>query len=139
MSSSILVTDYMDNDPHAIPVSANVRDAVESLLKSKVHGAPVVDEQHKLVGFVSEQDCIKELLNYAFYCEEPSPVTKVMRTEVITTTPETSIVELAENMTAQRPKNYPVVDNFGKLIGLINRSHILKALLENDEDCYLRK
>ncbi|MGH1470036.1 MAG: CBS domain-containing protein [Cellvibrionaceae bacterium] len=139
MSSSILVKDYMDYDPHAIPVSYDVRNVVQALLKAKVHGAPVIDENRKLVGFVSEQDCIKDLLNDIFYCEEPATVSSVMRKDVITVTADTSIVQLAENMSDKRPKNYPVVDEQGMLIGLINRSQVLKALLENADDCYIKK
>ncbi len=129
----------MDHDPHAIPVSYDVRNVVQALLKAKVHGAPVIDENRKLVGFVSEQDCIKDLLNAIFYCEEPATVASVMRHDVITVTAETSIVQLAENMSDKRPKNYPVVDEQGMLIGLINRSQVLNALLENAEDCYIKK
>lgn len=133
---SILVRDYMDNDPHAISVKANVSDVVKSLLDAGVIGAPVIDENEKVIGFVSEQDCIKEMLNDAFYCEEPAIVTDVMHTDVLTVSPDTSIVEIAQIMLQSKPKNYPVVDN-GKLVGLINRSLILKALLEYDEDCYI--
>ncbi len=133
---SILVKDYMDNDPHAVHVTANVRDVVKSLLKAGVIGCPVIDDKENVVGFVSEQDCIKEMLNDAFYCEEPPAVSVVMHSDVLTVSPSTSIVEIAQTMLAHKPKNYPVVDN-GKLVGLINRSLILKAIVENDEDCYI--
>lgn len=133
---SILVKDYMDYDPHAVKTTTNVRDVVQSLLNAGLIGCPVINEDEKVVGFVSEQDCIKELLNDAFYCEEPAAVSTVMHSDVLTVTPETSIVEIAQTMLQNKPKNYPVVDE-GKLVGLINRSHILKALLENDDDCYI--
>ncbi len=134
---SILVADYMDPQPLTILQHSNIIDAVELLLKHQMTGAPVVDENKQLVGFLSEQDCIKEMLNDAFYCEEPANVAKLMKTEVITTTPQTSIVEIAQLVIVNVPKNYPVIEN-GKLVGLIKRRDILKALLENNEDCYLR-
>jgi len=133
---SILVKDYMQHTTHAISVSANTAEVVERLLKSGMTGIPVIDDNKTVVGFVSEQDCIKEMLNGAFFCEEPSNVSSVMQTEVLTVTPNTSIVELAQTMMTAKPKNYPVVSD-GKLVGIITRRHILKALIENDEDCYL--
>ncbi|NIB41313.1 CBS domain-containing protein [Pseudomaricurvus alkylphenolicus] len=134
---SILVKDYMQHNAHAIPIDTNIKDAVESLLNDGVIGAPVIDGNDHLVGYVSEQDCIKEMLNDAFFCEEPASVRTVMKTEVVSVTPDTSIVEIAQSMLDRRPKNYPVVDS-GKLVGIINRSHILRALLENEQDCYIR-
>ncbi len=134
---SILVKDYMDHNPHSVPVTANVKDVVEALLKDRVIGAPVVDENKQLVGYVSEQDCVKDLLNDAFYCEEPGAVTTVMKTEVATVTPDTSIVEVAQSILEKKHKNYPVIED-GKLVGVISRSLILRALLENDNDCYIK-
>lgn len=133
---SILVKDYMQRATHAISQDANTAQVVERLLKSGMTGIPVIDARHSVVGFVSEQDCIKEMLNGAFFCEEPPKVTTVMQTEVLTVTPNTSIVELAQTMMSAKPKNYPVVSD-GKLVGIITRRHILQALIENDEDCYL--
>lgn len=133
---SILVKDYMDKNPHAILVSATIRDVVAFLMKEKVTGVPVIDADNNLVGFVSEQDCIKQMLNDAFYCEESESVNSVMKTEVKTVTPETSIVEVAEAMSKGPPKNYPVCEN-GKLVGLMSRRLILHALLETNEDCFI--
>lgn len=133
---SILVKDFMDRDPHAIANTATVRDAVFILMTAQISGAPVIDVEKNLVGFVSEQDCIEKMLNDTFYCEESPSVTEVMNTDIKSVSPETSIVELAERMAKAPPKNYPVCEN-GKLVGLISRRLILKALLENNEDCYI--
>ncbi len=133
---SILVEDFMDRNPHAILNTVTVRDVVSSLMKAQIPGAPVVDADNNLIGFVSEQDCIREMLNDAFYCEESPPVTAVMKTEVKTVAPDTSVVEIAEQMAKAPPKNYPVCKD-GKLVGLISRRLILKSLLEINEDCYI--
>lgn len=134
---SILVKDYMQHNSHAISAKANVEQVVAHLLNCNVTGAPVVDENDEVVGFVSEQDCIKEMLNNAFFCDGPPPVTHIMHKDVLSVTPNTSILEIAETMLQDKPKNYPVVAN-GKLVGIINRQHILRALMQNDESRYVR-
>ncbi len=128
---SILVKDYMQSNAQAIPSSASVRDVVEHLLKWNVTGAPVVDSECRVIGFVSEQDCIKDMLNSAFYAEESDSVTRIMRRDVLCVTPDASILEIAETMLGNKPKNYPVVEH-GKLVGLINRRRILQALRDNN-------
>lgn len=128
---SILVKDYMQSNAQAIPADASVRDVVEHLLKWSVTGAPVVDQQRRVIGFVSEQDCIKDMLNSAFYAEDSDSVMRIMRRDVLSVTPDTSILEIAETMLGNKPKNYPVVEH-GKLVGLINRRQILQALRDNN-------
>lgn len=129
--SSILVRDYMQSSLQAISATASVREVVDHLLQWNITGAPVVDHHMRVIGFVSEQDCIKEMLNSAFYAEDSASVTRIMRPDVLTVTPETSILEIAETMLGHKPKNYPVIEQ-GKLVGLINRRHILQALRENN-------
>lgn len=135
---SILVADFMNHQPSIVKDTDNVRAAVELLLDKKIIGVPVVDESKNLVGYLSEQDCIEEMLNDAFYCEEPGSVSKVMQKDVLSVKPNTTIVELAQSIIKNKPKNYPVVDD-GKLVGLISRTQVLKALVDNDDDCYLRQ
>ena len=134
---SILVKDYMERDSHAISVNANTAEVVSRLLKSGASGIPVIDDSKSVVGFVSEQDCIKEMLNGVFFCDEPPSVRKIMQPEVMTVAANASIVELAQTMLREKPKVYPVLSE-GKLVGVITRRHVLRALIDNDEDCYLQ-
>lgn len=135
---SILVADYMDYNPHAVLATTNIKDAVAMMLKENVIGVPVIDEGKQLIGYLSEQDCVKDMLNDAFHCQEPGQVATAMQTNVLSVSPDTSIVEIAETIMTNRPKNYPVIEH-GKLVGLISRSDVLRALLENEEDCYFNK
>ncbi len=135
---SILVADFMNHQPQLVTDTSNVREAVELMLKKKVIGVPVVDSENNLVGYLSEQDCVAEMLNIVFHCEEPASVSKFMQRDVMTVTPTTTIVELAQIIINNRPKNYPVIEE-GKLVGLISRTEVLQALVENDDDCYIKK
>jgi CBS domain-containing protein len=135
---SILVNDFMDRDPHAVSSSTSIKDAVTLMIKHGIIGVPVTNEKHELIGYLSEQDCVKDMLNSAFYSEEPGPVSSAMQCNVVSVSPETSIVEIAQTIMTNRPKNYPVV-NEGKLVGLISRSDVLRALLEHEEDAYFSK
>lgn len=128
--SSILVKDYMQANVQAIKADTSVREVVEHLLRWNVTGAPVVDSAMRVIGFVSEQDCMKEMLNSVFYAENSASVISIMRRDVLIVTPDTSILEIAETMLGNKPKNYPVVER-GKLVGLINRRHILQALKQH--------
>ncbi len=132
---SILVSDFMNHQPTVILNTANIRDAVILMLEKKIIGISVVDEDHNLAGYLSEQDCVAQMLNVVFHSEEPGPVHEVMAKDVMTVTPDTTVVELAETIITARPKNYPVIDD-GKLVGLISRTEVLQALIDNSNTNY---
>ena len=119
---SILVKDFMDRNPHALPEQASVRDAVLFLCSEKIAGAPVVNSEGIVVGF----------------CGRSPSVTSVMTKEVRSVTPETSIVDIAQTMVETAPRNYPVIEN-NRLVGTITRSCVLAALVKLNEACYAPK
>src|SRR5690625_5868016 len=86
---SILVKNYMQRQVPALTTTTNTNQAVAALLKGGYTGLPVVDEHKKLVGFGSEQDCMKEMLHGTFFCESTPAVTSIMQKEVLAVTPET--------------------------------------------------
>ncbi len=129
--ASILVKDYMQANAQAVKATTSVREVIEHLVKNQITGVAVINDDEQVVGFVSEQDCIKEMLNSAFYAADSPPVTQIMTKDVLTVSPDASILEVAEIMTLHKPKNYPVVSQ-GKLVGLISRRHVLQALIKND-------
>ncbi len=132
MSKSI--SNYMNAQPVTIAKGVSLIAIIAQLSASHVSGAPVIDEQKNIVGFVSEQDCLKQLLLGSYHCDQTAVVDDVMRTDVLTVHSSDSIIELAQQMSENKPKIYPVVDN-DKLVGVINRQHILQGLTENQQHC----
>jgi CBS domain-containing protein len=134
MANSILVRDIMKTPPPSISETKSLGEVIDALIRHNVLGLPVVNEYGDIVGFVSEQDCIHSMLVSSYHCEGAPSVRDVMRTEVVTVSPDKSIVDIAESMNLNRPKQYPVVDD-GRLVGLVTRTAILKSLWENRTHC----
>ena len=98
------------------------------MLKNKQTGGPVVNTENKVIGFLSEQDCLMRMIESSYYREQVAHVKDIMRPEVLAIKPYTSVIELAQQMTTAKPKIYPVVDDDGYLLGTINRSALLHAI-----------
>lgn len=133
---SINIRDYMDRQPVLLHPEMSLATAVDELLAHNKIGAAVVDNRGALVGFLSQQDCLAVMLKSSYHCDMTAVVEDCMRTEVLFVGPDDSIVQLAEQMLGAKPKIYPVVEN-GKVIGTINRTHVLKAMATYMQQCYL--
>lgn len=132
---SLKVVDYMNRHPVNFSPSMSIEAAVSVLIQSNQRGGPVVDAQHKLVGFLSEQDCLATMLRDTYHNEQSATVSDCMyRGEVVTVDADTSVTDLAQQMTANKPKLYPVIDAERQLIGVISRSDVLRAI-----DLHLRE
>ncbi|MBO0170469.1 CBS domain-containing protein, partial [Vibrio parahaemolyticus] len=86
----------------------------------------VIDDQERVIGFLSEQDLLEKLIKVSYHCQDTHIVSDCMYQEVLSVSPEMSIIELAEMMKVGKPKVYPVVDE-GKLVGIITRRDVLQA------------
>lgn len=126
---SVKIEDHMDHRPVFFKGNETIAEAVEKLLQSNKTGAPVVDDDKKVIGFLSQQDCIKEMISSTYHSGEASKdVSEVMRTDVLTKKTYESALQVAEDMSFNKPKMYPVVDDDGILKGTISRTNILRAL-----------
>lgn len=132
---SLIIRDHMQHRPLSLHPEMPIATAVEKLLAGQQTGAPVVDSGNRLVGFVSEQDFLAKLIECSYHCETVAKVSDIMRTQVLTVGPNDSVFELAQQMTAQKPKIYPVVEQ-GVLVGIINRRQVLLAIDKHMHDCY---
>ncbi len=122
------VADYMNRYPVTFSVDMPVELAVERLIQGHQLGGPVVCEQRKVIGFVSEQDCLAKMLDSAYHDQQLACVADVMTAEVLTVKPYDCLVDLAQTMLQRKPKLYPVVDDDGFLLGLITRRDVLMAI-----------
>jgi CBS domain-containing protein len=123
----ILVRDHMKPLTHFFLPDTSVEKVVKTLVKNGLVGAPVLDEEKNLLGFITEQNCIKEILNDSYYDQNHLAAKDIMRKNPLFVSPDDSIIKLAEEMLQKRPKLYPVLEN-GKVIGIITRRDVLKAL-----------
>ncbi len=125
----------MAKHPMAIKTGTELTEVVDALLQHKFTGLPVVDSQNKVVGFVSEQDCLRKLLIASYHCEGALVVEDFMHDQPLTVKEDDSAVNVAELMVTQKPKIYPVVDAEGVLTGLLTREQVLRALKDSRRGC----
>lgn len=125
---SLQVKDYMSQRPVTFTTEMPVAEAVEKLLHSHQTGGPVVNEKRELVGFLSEQDCIRQMIESSYYREQVARVSDIMVTPALSVKPYTSVLEVAQKMITDKPKLYPVVDDDGVLLGSISRAQVLNAI-----------
>ena len=125
----------MAKHPMAIKTGTELTEVVDALLQHKFTGLPVVDSQNKVVGFVSEQDCLRKLLISSYHCEGALVVEDFMHDQPLTVKEDDSAVNVAELMVTEKPKIYPVVDVQGILTGLLTREQVLRALKDSRRGC----
>lgn len=131
------VKDVMGKHPSSLRAGTDLTEAVDLLLKLKATGLPVVDASEHVVGFISEQDCLRSLIVSSYHCEGSPTVDDVMHAEVLSVHPDDALMDVAEMMVKQKPKIYPVVDESGCLVGVLSRGQVLGALKNMRRACDL--
>jgi CBS domain-containing protein len=129
MLKSVKVRDYMTTSLVVFRPQTELFHAIDQLLRSKISGAPVVDDEGHLVGVLSEVDCLKGILSGSYYDYESlgGTVSECMSTLVETVAVEDDILQVSERFIRNGRRRFPVVDN-GKLVGQISRRDVLRAV-----------
>ncbi len=127
MLRSMFVKDYMTRKVMTLDPEMEILRAAHLLIKHNYSGAPVLDDHGRLVGILTERDCMR-VATQAFYHGTPGGLVKErMSPEPEFVSPEDSILELAEKFIKGRFHRYPVVDN-GRLVGIISRQDVMRAM-----------
>ncbi|MBL7943046.1 MAG: IMP dehydrogenase [Flavobacteriales bacterium] len=110
----------MIKDPITLTTTALVSDALKIMAEHKIGGIPVVDDQGKLAGIVTNRDL-------RFEKKFDRPITEVMTSKGLITTPAGGDLMDAEAILQEHKiEKLPVVDKHGKLAGLITYKDIIK-------------
>jgi CBS domain-containing protein len=127
MFSQKLVSDLMDASVVPLKESDSLEVAVTHIVDSIYPGLPVVDGNGKVLGFLSEHDCLRYLISSSYYLDDRICVSDIMYRQPLTVSPKETLMQLAERMEGGKPKVYPVCDE-GKLIGVVTRKEAMRAL-----------
>ncbi|MAC95132.1 MAG: IMP dehydrogenase [Flavobacteriales bacterium] len=118
----------MIQDPITLNVDAKVADALRLMKENSIGGIPVVDDEHKLIGIVTNRDL-------RFQKKMDEPVVNVMtKDNIITTQKNTDLSKAEDILQEHKIEKLPVVDEQNKLIGLITYRDIIK-LKERPNAC----
>jgi len=127
----------------------NAQDAMQKLMERKISGLPVVDDDNKVVGMLTEKSILMAILpsyvkKVGHFVYEVDPkrlidkveklhqikVKEIMRKEIITAKKDTSLTEIARIMLIHKIRRMPVVDDDNHLVGLIARQDVLKFFIK---------
>ncbi len=144
------VRDVMTPDPQCVDVKSSLRDAVSLLLSSIFTGLPVVDASQSPVGIVTQGDLIKKggLPLRLGLIEEADPacldgvveemtarsVYEVMSTPVVMIQQDRRLDEAVDLMLSNGVKRLPVVDESGRLTGMLSRLDIFRTVMREAPD-----
>lgn len=125
----VTVEDYMSTRLITFRADQHMDEVIDTLLKYKISGGPVINADNELVGVISEGDCMKEVVR-GKYNNMPNLnglVAEHMTSDVISIPPETNIFDAAKMFLEKRIRRFPVV-NRGKLVGQISQKDIMRAV-----------
>src|SRR5690606_20812282 len=139
----MLARDLMQRNVKTVSPDATVREVAEILAQEDYTGLPVVDEEGRLVGIVTEAELrvgaktlklptVFPFLGGVIFLESPrkfeeqlrkatgTKVSEILTRDVVTVTEDTPLHELAAIMVEKKVKRLPVVDG-GRLVGIVTR------------------
>ena len=107
-------------DPVVLPLTAIVADANRNMTQYKIGGIPIVDQEGKLSGIVTNRDL-------RFEKNDQRPITEVMTSKNLITVKEgTSLSDAEEILQKHKIEKLPVIDENRNLVGLITFRDITK-------------
>ena len=143
------IRDLMTRDVITIGPEAPLKEAARRMIEAHVSGLPVTDVDEQLLGVITEADFVATeadrhrrrragLLRFLYKeAEIPSQerlVGDVMTSEVVVLGEGADHVEAARLMQTEGVKRIPVVDENGRIVGLVSRADILRVFARSDGD-----
>ncbi len=129
-----LVNQLLDSKGHdilSIAPSASVLDAIR-LMADKGIGALIVMDGETMAGIVTERDYARKVILKGRSSHE-TPVSDIMSTGVISTSPDQTVNICMNVMTDKRIRHLPVVEG-NKVIGLVSIGDLVKAIIADQKE-----
>lgn len=121
---------YMATELVSFKTDDDIIHAMRVLLDRHFSGAPVLDSSGKMVGMLSQKDCLAIVYNTAYHQDWGGKVEQYMARNVEHVDADCSILEAAEKFLHSSFRRFPVLRN-GQLVGQISRHDIMRALDES--------
>lgn len=125
-----MIKEIMHSDIVKLKTEDDLKKALEIINANKVNGAPVVDENDKLVGIIVKADIYRFLMEEGHY--DTCPVDWVMTKNVVTASKDEGIVEVAARLRKNDIVAIPIVDD-DVLEGIVTIEDIVDYMIEKEQ------
>ena len=127
INKNLKAADFMKKAP-AVLAKDSISKTISIMQDSGVGALPVVDEDKKVIGIISDFDVLKLLINDRIFDSFKVEDVVIRRFPILRT--DDTIGRAQKLAAINRIDNLPIVDNFGKLLGQISTSDILSYIFE---------
>ena len=127
VQSSLTAKDVMEQSVLAATPRASLRDVASQLVTNEISGMPVAADDGRVIGVITEADIVRALLEGKRL--ENLTASDVMTGPPITVDQNTSLEDVMKSLEDNRIVRVPVT-NDNRLIGIIARRDIIKAVIE---------
>jgi acetoin utilization protein AcuB len=132
-SKDLLASDVMSSPVLTLFENSTLKEALEFVKLKRFRHVPVVNGENKLSGILSDRDFFK----FQYETEErdklsQTKITELIKSRVLTASPDTKISEIARIMFDERIGAMPVLDSEENIVGMITRSDILRTILKRE-------
>lgn len=126
------ILEVKGTDVWSVSPGDTVLSALETMAEHNI-GAVLVLDGDDLSGILTERDYARKVKLAALGSAE-TPVANVMTKVVHTVAPSTSVAECMQVMTDRRIRHLPVLDDDGRLIGVVSIGDVVKAMMAQQRD-----
>ncbi len=127
----------MSPDPICVGPETPVAEVWQTMLERRFRHMPVVDEDGRLIGMVSQRDLIVAAPSPAgpVGAEAEQPVSKLMRTEIDTVGVVCCAGQAARHMLRSKRSCLPVVDAEHRILGILTEADYLRLATRGVPPC----
>jgi predicted transcriptional regulator len=127
MNETPRVRDFYAADPVTINQDDDILRAVQVMLDHEISGLPVVDSDGRLVGILTERDCMLKAVEAGYLDEPGGRVEEYMTPDAQTVGLDDNLMDVAKRFVDSPFRRFPVVEQ-GRLVGIIMRRDFLRAM-----------
>lgn len=150
-AEEIPVSTAMNREPYFVKSSATIREVAQIMVDKKTNGVPIVDDNCKVVGYISDGDIMKYIgrndgildSTYMLY-QVPDPQTfperisdlidmnvmQIATKNVVSVKSDSSLEDACRLLSEKRIKKVPVIEE-GELVGSLSRADIIRGTMAN--------
>lgn len=144
--------DIMTSEVITVRPDTSVREVARIFTENNISGVPVLDDQDKVIGIVTESDLIFQnkrfnvppfitILDSFFFLNSPEKMDRELKkiagatvgdicsSPVISISPETPLDEIATLMTEKKIHTLPVLGESGRMVGVVGKKDIIRTVL----------